>query len=135
MENKIRCLVVDDEPWAMELISDYIVTTPDLELVCKTTSAVQALAVAQSGSVDLIFMDIQMPELTGIQLMEVIRNNFKIIITTAYTIYAMDGFEFDVVDYLLKPVTYEQLPLLSRNCCESSLTAHRKVHRNLIMFS
>jgi DNA-binding LytR/AlgR family response regulator len=114
MENKIRCLVVDDEPWAVELISDYIVKTPELELICKTTNAVQALTVAQSGSVDLIFVDIQMPELTGIQLMEAIRNNCKIIITTAYTAYAIDGFEFDVVDYLLKPVTYERFAIAIR---------------------
>jgi DNA-binding LytR/AlgR family response regulator len=108
MENKIRCVVVDDEPWAMELISDYILRTPELELIHKTTSPLQALSVVQQGCVDVIFVDIQMPELTGIQVMEAIRNNCKIIITTAYSVYAIDGFEFDVVDYLLKPVTYDR---------------------------
>ncbi|TDH26914.1 response regulator transcription factor [Segetibacter sp. 3557_3] len=108
MDCKIRCLVVDDEPWAMELISDYVLKTPELELVYKTTSPIQALLVVQQGGVDLIFVDIQMPELTGIQLMQAIWNNCKIIITTAYTEYAIDGFEYDVVDYLLKPVTYDR---------------------------
>jgi DNA-binding LytR/AlgR family response regulator len=97
----------------------------ELELICKTTSAVQALAVAQSGSVDLIFVDIQMPELTGIQLMKAIRNNCKIIITTAYTAYAIDGFEFDVVDYLLKPVTYERFAIAIRKLLRIT-SSHRE---------
>lgn len=104
----LRCIVVDDEPWALKLLCDYVARSPDLELVFETTHAQIALEKVQQGGVDLIFLDIQMPELTGIQFMKMIATNTKVVVTTAYAEYALDGYEFDVVDFLLKPITFER---------------------------
>ncbi|MFT3825992.1 MAG: LytTR family DNA-binding domain-containing protein [Chitinophagaceae bacterium] len=104
----IKCVVVDDEPLAVKLLTDYIAKTPGLELVFKTTHVLEALQIVQEGKADLIFLDIQMPELSGIQFMKIIRNSCKVILTTAYNEYAMEGYEHDVVDYLLKPITFER---------------------------
>ena len=104
----IRCLVVDDEPLAVKLLSKYIEKTEDLELVMKTTKANAALKKIQEEDIDLVFLDIQMPQMNGIELMKIIHEDCYIILTTAYAEYALEGFEHDVVDYLLKPVTYER---------------------------
>ena len=104
----LRVIVVDDEPLAMQLIADYVRKTPGLELVFQTTKVLEALQWVQDGKADLAFLDIQMPELTGIQFMKIIRNSCKVIITTAYADFALEGYEYDVIDYLLKPVTFER---------------------------
>ncbi|WP_231462389.1 MULTISPECIES: LytTR family DNA-binding domain-containing protein [unclassified Pedobacter] len=104
----IRCLAVDDESYASDIIATFISKTPFLELVGTTTNAFEALNMVQNGLVDLVFLDIQMPELTGIQFMKICGDKCKVILTTAYPEYALDGFEFDVVDYLLKPISYER---------------------------
>lgn len=104
----IRCLAVDDEAYASDIIASFISKTPFLELVGTTTDAFEALNLVQNGLVDLIFLDIQMPELTGIQFIKICGDKCKVILTTAYPEYALDGFEFDVVDYLLKPISYER---------------------------
>lgn len=104
----IRCLAVDDEAYASDIIAAFITKTPFLELVGTTTNAFEALNMVQNGLVDVVFLDIQMPELTGIQFMKICGDKCKVILTTAYPEYALDGFEFDVVDYLLKPISYER---------------------------
>ncbi len=104
----IRCLAVDDEAYASEIIATYIKKTPFLELLGTTTNAFDALNRVQEGKVDLVFLDIQMPELTGIQFLKICGGKCKVILTTAYPEYALEGFELDVVDYLLKPVSYER---------------------------
>lgn len=104
----LRCIVVDDEPLAVKLLADYVLRTPHLECVSATTDVMLALRLVQEGAADLVFLDIQMPELSGIQFMKIIRNSCSVIITSAYTQYAIDGFEHDVTDYLLKPVTYDR---------------------------
>ncbi len=104
----IRCLAVDDEAYASEIIATYIKKTPFLELLGTTTNAFEALNMVQEGKVDLVFLDIQMPELTGIQFLKICGGKCKVILTTAYPEYALEGFELDVVDYLLKPVSYER---------------------------
>ncbi|RZK19317.1 MAG: response regulator transcription factor [Pedobacter sp.] len=104
----IRCLAVDDESYASDIIATFINKTPFLELVGTTTSAFEALSMVQEGKVDLVFLDIQMPELTGIQFLKICGGKCKVILTTAYPEYALDGFDLDVVDYLLKPVSYER---------------------------
>lgn len=105
----IRCVVVDDEHPAIRLLSGYIKKTPGLELVLQTTHAPEALAVIQSGQADLVFLDIQMPEITGIEFMESLKNSeAKVILTTAYPEYALEGYKHDVIDYLLKPVTFDR---------------------------
>lgn len=104
----IRCIIVDDEPLAVSLLADYVDKTPGLQTVLCTTHVMEALQCVQEGKADLLFLDIQMPELTGIQVMKIIRNTCKVILTTAYTQYALQGYEHDVVDYLLKPITLDR---------------------------
>ena len=104
----IRCLAVDDEAYASDIIAAFINKTPFLELIGTTTNAFEALAMVQEGKVDLVFLDIQMPELTGIQFLKICGDKCKVILTTAYPEYALDGFDLDVVDYLLKPISYER---------------------------
>jgi len=104
----IRCLVVDDEPLALHVVEDYIAKIPFLQLVKATTSAIEALTYVQDGSVDLVFLDVQMPELTGIQFMRIANGKAKIILTTAYPQYALQGYELDAADYLLKPIAFDR---------------------------
>lgn len=104
----IRCLVVDDEPLALDILVDYIAKVPDLKLIKATTSAFEALTLAQEEDIDLIFLDVQMPELTGIQFLNIIKGKCKVILTTAYSQYALDGYELDVADYLLKPIAFDR---------------------------
>ena len=104
----LKCCILDDEPLAIKLLSGYVAKTPVLQLTLATTDPFKALATVQSGEVDLILLDIQMPELTGIQFMKIIDNKCGVILTTAYKDYALQGFEFDVIDYLLKPISFEK---------------------------
>jgi DNA-binding LytR/AlgR family response regulator len=104
----IRCIIVDDEPLAVALLADYVQKTPGLEVVLRTTHVLDALQAVQEDKGDLLFLDIQMPELTGIQFMKIIRRRCAVILTTAYTQYALEGYEYDVVDYLLKPITLDR---------------------------
>ncbi len=106
-----RCLIVDDEPLAHAILSDYVQKVPFLELVGATTSPIEALMRVQRGEVDLVFLDIQMPELTGMQFLKIVRSSgdrCRVILTTAYADYALEGYEHDVVDYLLKPISFER---------------------------
>jgi two-component system LytT family response regulator len=107
-DSLIRCMVVDDEPLAVDLLAGYIQKTPGLQLVLKTTHVMDALHQVQDGKADLLFLDIQMPELTGIQFMKIMRNACQVILITAYSEYALAGYEHDVTDYLLKPVTFDR---------------------------
>ena len=104
----IRCIIVDDEPLAVALLADYASKTPGFQTVLRTTHVLEALQAVQEDKADLLFLDIHMPELTGIQFMKIIRKKCKVILTTAYTQYALEGYEHDVVDYLLKPVTLDR---------------------------
>jgi len=104
----IRCLVVDDEPLALHIVEDYISKVPFLQLVKSTTNPIEALTLVQEGNVDLVFLDVQMPELTGIQFLKIANGKAKVILTTAYPEYALEGYELDVVDYLLKPIAFDR---------------------------
>ncbi len=104
----VRCIAVDDEPLALDIISDYVAKVPELTLVASTTNAIEALAMVQNGEVDLAFLDVQMPELTGIQFLKIINGKCDVILTTAYPQYALDGYELNVVDYLLKPIAFDR---------------------------
>ncbi|MCJ8209098.1 response regulator transcription factor [Mucilaginibacter sp. RS28] len=105
---RIRCIAVDDEVYAINMIADYIARVSYLELVGTTTNAIEALNLVQSGAVDLVFLDIQMPELTGLQFLKICGDKCKVILTTAYAEYALDGFEYGVIDYLLKPIALDR---------------------------
>ncbi|MBD2769151.1 response regulator transcription factor [Hymenobacter sp. BT664] len=104
----IRCLAVDDEAPALAILADYIDQVPFLKLVGATTNAVEALTWVQQGRADLVFLDIQMPKLNGLQFLKLNGNKCKVILTTAYPEYALEGYENDVVDYLLKPISFER---------------------------
>ncbi len=104
----IRCLVVDDEPLAIDILKDYISKTPFLQLVNTYRNPIEALQAVQSGDIDLVFLDVQMPELTGIQFLKIANGKCKVILTTAYQEYALEGFELNVVDYLLKPIAFDR---------------------------
>jgi len=104
----IRCIAVDDEPLALDIIADYVSKIPELTLVASTTNAIEALQLVQNGEVDLVFLDVQMPELTGIQFLKIINGKCDVILTTAYPQYALDGYELNVVDYLLKPIAFDR---------------------------
>jgi DNA-binding LytR/AlgR family response regulator len=104
----VRCVIVDDEPLAVGLLAQYVEKTPGLTVVFKTTHVLEALQVIEQGEADLLFLDIHMPELSGMQFMKLIGNRCKVILTTAYTAYALEGYEHDVVDYLLKPFSFDR---------------------------
>lgn len=104
----IRCLVVDDEPLALHILEDYISKVPFLQLVKATTNPIEALTLVQDGGIDLVFLDVQMPELTGLQFLKISNGKAKVILTTAYPQYALEGYELDVVDYLLKPIAFDR---------------------------
>src|SRR6202012_5880432 len=104
----IRCLVVDDEPLALHILEDYISKMPFLQLVKATTNPIEALQLVQEGQIDLVFLDVQMPELTGIQFLRIANGKSKVILTTAYSQYALEGYELDVIDYLLKPIAFDR---------------------------
>jgi two-component system, LytTR family, response regulator len=102
----IRCLVVDDEQHAIDIIAHYIGQTSYLELVSSTTNPVAALQTVITQNIDLVFLDVQMPELSGIDFVKAINGKAKVILTTAYSEFAIEGFDLDVVDYLLKPIRF-----------------------------
>lgn len=106
--HKPRCLVVDDEPLARDVIRRYIEKLPFLHLVGECSNAIDAFVFLQANEIDILFLDIRMPELLGTELMQSIKEPPKVIFTTAYKEYAWDGFELDAVDYLLKPIRFDR---------------------------
>ena len=105
---KIKTILVDDEPLALQLVEGYVIKTPGLELAGKFESPLDAIEFLNNNIVDLIFLDIQMPDLNGIEFARSLQKNQKIIFTTAYANYALEGFKLDAVYYLLKPFSYEE---------------------------
>lgn len=105
---RIKCIVVDDEPLAVSLLGSYVEKIPFFELVFSTENPILALEYIQKNDADLIFLDIQMPELSGINFMKIVGDKMKYILTTAYAEYALEGYEHNVIDYLLKPITFDR---------------------------
>jgi two-component system, LytTR family, response regulator len=102
----INCLIVDDEAPAIKIISSYIEKVPYLQLSASTTNPLEGLKLANEKNIELIFLDIQMPGLTGLEFVEALNGKCKVIFVTAYSNYALEGFELGVLDYLLKPVSF-----------------------------
>ena len=103
---RINCLIVDDEPLALDVIESYISRIDGLEMVAKCDNALQAFDIIQNKKIDLLFLDIQMPKLDGIEFIKSLANPPKVIFTTAYRDYAIEAFNVDAVDYLLKPISF-----------------------------
>lgn len=106
---KITCLIADDEPMALNLIESYVLKTPFLELKAKCNSAIEAMQVLEEQKdIDLFFLDIQMPDLTGLEFSKLLLQNSRVIFTTAFDQYAIDGYKVNALDYLLKPFDYNE---------------------------
>jgi len=105
---KIKCIIVDDEPLAQRVLEKYIASLSSLELLKKCNNALEAISFLHQNEVDLMFLDIKMPELTGIEFLKTLTHPPPIIITTAYSEYALQGYEYSVTDYLLKPFSFER---------------------------
>ena len=106
--NKIHCLIIDDEPPAREILKQHIAGVEALELAGTCSNAVEAVSFLKEHVVDLLLLDIQMPQLLGTNFIRTLKNPPKVIFTTAYRKYAVEGFELDAVDYLLKPISFER---------------------------
>ena len=105
---KITCVIVDDEPMALNLVESYVLKTPFLELNKKCSSAIEAMEFIKTEPVDLLFLDIQMPDLTGIEFSKMLPKETRVIFTTAFDQYALEGFKVEALDYLLKPFDYAE---------------------------
>ncbi|WP_340115089.1 LytR/AlgR family response regulator transcription factor [Maribellus mangrovi] len=107
--SNIKCIIVDDEPVAREILESHLAKIENVEILGSCKNAMEAFQIISSQEVDLIFLDINMPEISGLSLARSINKNIKIIFTTAYREYAVDGFDLQAVDYLLKPISFERL--------------------------
>ncbi len=119
----INCLVIDDEPLAIDILADYIAKIPSLTLVKTFENPLDALELINHTKIDLVFLDVQMPQLTGIQFLKISQSKCKVILTTAYPQYAIDGFNLDVIDYLLKPIAFERFYKAVQKFMDSKPTA------------
>jgi DNA-binding LytR/AlgR family response regulator len=104
----LNCIIIDDEPLAVRLLGDYVSQTEGLALVGQFTNPIEGLQSLEKAKVDLLFLDVQMPELNGIQFAKIIKGRYPVILTTAYEEYALQGYDLDIVDYLLKPISLER---------------------------
>ncbi|WP_318345136.1 LytR/AlgR family response regulator transcription factor [Flagellimonas baculiformis] len=107
-KSTLSCIAVDDEPMALKLIEGYITKTPSLELKGTFSNAIDAIENFNGNPVDLLFLDIQMPDLSGMELSKIVKDKTKVIFTTAFSHYALEGYRVDAVDYLLKPFNYAE---------------------------
>jgi DNA-binding LytR/AlgR family response regulator len=105
---KVNCIIIDDEPLAAALIEAHVANIPNLNIVATCSNALEGFEVLKTQAVDLIFLDIQMPLLTGIEFLKSLSNPPKVIFTTAYREYAIESYELEVVDYLLKPISFDR---------------------------
>jgi DNA-binding LytR/AlgR family response regulator len=115
---KISCLIVDDEPLAIHLLNRYISQTAFLQCEAKCSSAIEAMEILNKTKIDLIFMDIQMPELNGMEFSRTLSKDIRIIFTTAFDDYALEGFKVNALDYLLKPFNYEEFLIAANKAKE-----------------
>ncbi|MFC0186521.1 DNA-binding response regulator, LytR/AlgR family [Pseudarcicella hirudinis] len=104
----MRCIVVDDEQSALEVLTTFIEQTPFLELVIATTNPIDAIGILQKQSVDVLFLDIHMPQISGLNVAKLVKGKTKVIFTTAYSDHAVDAFDLEAIDYLTKPISYDR---------------------------
>jgi two-component system LytT family response regulator len=123
---KLKCLIVDDKPLAIDLLADYVSKVSFLQLTATTTNPLDGLTIVREQNIDLVFLDIQMPELNGIQFIKIAGKHCKVVLTTAYSKYALDGYEHDVVDYLMKPISFERFYRAAEKAFQLTGTAESK---------
>ena len=121
----LRCAIVDDEPLALSLLESYVNKTPFLQLAGKYSSAVQAMKELPGEEVDLLFLDIQMPELNGLEFSKMVDPHTRIVFSTAFEQYAIDGYKVNALDYLLKPISYVDF-LQAANKADSARVATKE---------
>lgn len=131
---KITCLIADDEPMALSLIESYVLKTPFLELKAKCNSAIKAMEFLETDSdIDLFFLDIQMPDLTGLEFSRLLPTKSKVVFTTAFDQYAIEGYKVNALDYLLKPFDYNEFlnaAQKARNHFETNSTQNSENQQN-----
>ncbi len=103
-----RCLVLDDEQHSVNILTEYIEKTPNLSLISALKNPIDAIPLIQTEQIDIAFIDVQMPNLTGLQFLKLLNKNTKVVLCTAYSEYAIDGYELNVIDYLLKPISFDR---------------------------
>ena len=106
----MNCIAIDDEPLALNVIKDFTSKIPFLNLVAVFTNPIDVIQILRDKKIDLVFLDIQMPHITGLDFVKTIQNPPLVIFTTAYSAYALDGFELNAVDYIVKPFSFERFP-------------------------
>ncbi len=126
----MKCVILDDEPLAVDLLTSYINETDNLQLAFASTNAFEAIQYIQKNDVDIVFLDMQMPELTGIQVLKIIGVGYKVIFTTAYIDYALDGYEFNITDYLLKPISFERFTKAIEKINQNNIVSKESKHGN-----
>ena len=129
VNQKIKCLIVDDEPPAIDVLVKYIEAVDDLELSATCSNAIEALGAIKHSSIDLLFLDIQMPQLLGTDFVRTLKNPPKVIFTTAYRKFAIEGFELDAVDYLLKPISFERFLKAVNKVLQTTFQATSNSHQ------
>ena len=129
---KINCIIVEDEPLALERTKNYVLKVPFLNLLSSFDNGMDALVFLKSNAVDLIFLDINMGEFSGIQLLESANIKAEVIITTAYNEYALKGYDLNVTDYLLKPFTFERFLLAVEKAENNLFKTEASVDKNFI---
>ena len=125
---KIRCLIIDDEPPARDVLKKYIAAVEALELTGESPNAVEALSFLQFHPVDLLFLDIEMPHILGTNFLRALKTSPKVIFTTAYRKYAMEGFDLNAVDYLLKPISFERFLQAINKVMQANITANNNLN-------
>lgn len=137
---ELKCVVIDDEPLAADLIASYIDKTPNMKLLGTFSSAQDAIKPIMSGNVDVVFLDIQMSQLNGIEFSKILPKNCRVIFTTAYDSYAIEAFRNNALDYLLKPISYEEFILSTNKAFEWQRLVRRadessRMNENIIVKS
>ena len=122
-----KCIIIDDEPIAIRVISNHLSVFTDFEIVAECTNALEAMPIISGEKIDLIFCDIQMPQITGVDFVRSLAHPPKVIFTTAYRDYAVDAFELNVVDYLLKPISFERFTKAMNNFLETEAVVANSV--------
>ena len=131
---EIRCLIIDDEELARKLLETYIARLPHLHLVGQCKDPIEAITFLENHPIDLLFLDIQMPELTGVEFLKTLKKRPAVIFTTAYSEYALEGYQLDVLDYLLKPFGFDRF-LQAVNKAAAFLNLQQAASKNTFYLS